>query len=163
MAASLSTILQSDPPSHYQELDTILARVALDCQALYAAFDAILPSGRTPSISGIKFTLQHAHNAVNGFSTLAAQLSKPLKKRSLPDLELRHSKLIMVIGFFDDKKKASDRSVAAAAGAALISLQSLPAKLTPIIRSITNSIKVSTFYTRRLDALTHHINVAERG
>lgn len=146
LSPTLFTLLQADPPSTYAEMGLILQRIQSDCQALYAAFatQGKVPADKLPSLGAV-FGIQQAHQVAKSFDALVPHLGRGAKKMALPLLEERQRKIVTSIGYYEATKSKHDRQVFAALGGAVIALRVIPAKLTPVIRSITNSIKVSSF------------------
>ena len=150
LASRISVTLQAqiaaDPPSSWNEVSTVLDRIQADCQGLYGAFgqQGKIPADKLPSVpSDGTFTIRQAQQASANFDALARMMGKATAKEVLPALEERRRKILTAVGYFEVVKGKHDRQVYAAIGGALVALRAIPAKITPVIRSITNSIKVS--------------------
>ncbi|GAA5886029.1 hypothetical protein JCM5296_007067 [Sporobolomyces johnsonii] len=146
LTQSLHALLASDLPSSLVELQPILVRLRADCAALYATFTQAgkVPPTKMPSIPEPEsFTLQHAQQVASSFNALVQLIGvKPAAKKTvLPQLEERLRKVTSGIGYFEATRGKHERQVFAALGGAVIALQAIPAKITPLIRSVTNSIK----------------------
>lgn len=90
-------------------------------------------------------TIAQAQLAIDSFDSLVGMMVKSTKKAGLPILEERKRKLITALGYYASLKDGHDRQVYAGVAGAIVSLRIIPAKVSPIIRSITNSIKVRSF------------------
>ncbi|GAA5949726.1 hypothetical protein JCM21900_003274 [Sporobolomyces salmonicolor] len=146
LTRSLHTLLASDLPSSLVELQPILVRLRSDCAALYATFTQAgkVPPAKMPTIPEPEsFTLQNAQQVGSSFNALVQLMGvKPAAKKTvLPQLEERLRKVTAGIGYFEATRGKHERQVFAAFGGAVIALQAIPAKITPLIRSVTNSIK----------------------
>lgn len=143
LVPQLHTLLAADAPASYLEMDPILSRVRTDSAALYAAFgtQGKVSAAKLPAVPDV-FGLQQAHTVVNSFASLVPLMTVKSKKAILPALEERQRKVQNGIAYFEGVKAKHDRQVYAALGGAVIALQAIPAKITPLIRSVTNSIKV---------------------
>ena len=139
----LHNLLAADPPEAYQETTPILQRVRSDCTAFYACFTSQgkVPADRLPSIPE-PFGRNQADLVTRSYEALMAIVPAKAKKVALPQLEERHKQLLASVAYHDSAKSRYDRQVFAAIGSAVIALKSIPAKITPLIRSVTNSIKV---------------------
>lgn len=115
-----------------------------DCQALYSALlqQGKVPASKIPPLPSVLFDVTHAIQAVSVFRSLLPFLGKGLRKTVLPALELREKNILISVGYFGSMKATHDRQVFAAIGAAVVALRTIPPKITPLIRSLTNSIKV---------------------
>lgn len=140
----LHEMLAADAPASYAETDPILARLRSDCATFYSAFGSIgkVPSAKLPSVPDV-FGIQQAQLVANSFNALAALVPQKSRKTAMPQLEERLRKLQSGIGYFEGVKSKHDRQVFAAVAGACIALQAIPAKITPLLRSITTSIKAS--------------------
>lgn len=145
LAQQLQAKLQAKPASTYIETNSILSRIKLDCQSLHNALSSLLPKDTAlppiPAPSTFEFADAEALSA--RFPNLVKRLTKPAQKKSLLPLEVLHSKLERALGYYRVMKENHDRQVFAAIGGAVISLRAIPTKLSPLIKSITASIKVS--------------------
>ncbi|BGP14619.1 TATA-binding protein-associated factor mot1 [Rhodosporidiobolus nylandii] len=142
LVPQLHAILAADAPASYAEMDAILSRLRTDCIAFYAAFGSQgkVPSPKLPSVPDA-FGIQQAHLVANSFQALVPLMTCKSKKAVLPGLEERQRKIETGVSYFEGVKAKHDRQVYAAIGGAVIALGAIPAKITPLIRSITNSIK----------------------
>lgn len=135
----------------YDEMGLVIQKIQADCQALYTA---IASQGKlSPSLIPIlptTFRIEHAQQVVEAFPRLLAKFDDALRKRHHTTLETRLRKLTTAIGYYETTKSNRDRQVSAALGGGVIALGVLPQKLTPLIQSITNSLKVSLELSRFL-------------
>lgn len=124
-------------------MGSILERLQTDCKALYASFgqQGKVPADKLPSVASV-FPFQIAQQVAGSFNALVPLMGKGVRKNVLPALEERQRKIVSAIGYYEATKSKHDRQVFAALGGAVVALRVIPAKLTPVIRSITNSIKV---------------------
>jgi TATA-binding protein-associated factor len=148
----LQNAIASDLPANVVELQPILHRLRADCVALYATFSqqGKVSSAKLPSIpESPSFTFSSAQQVEASYSALLLHLSlKPAAKKTvLPQLEERYRKVESGIAYLETTKTKHERMVFAALGSALIALKTIPAKMTPLIRSVTNSIKVGPFFS----------------
>lgn len=123
----------------------VLQRIRLDCHAFLAALESAgkFPAGKVPSIpKDSSFSIIQAQQAITSFDRIAPFLTSKGKQTALPMLEERKRKIVISIGYFELTKVKYDRQVFAAMGGAVVALGIIPAKVTPIIRSLTTSIKV---------------------
>ena len=142
LVPTLHVLLAAEAPASYSEMTQIQERVKADCVALYGAFasQGKIPADQMPSIPPA-FSITTAHNVVTSFDALAGLIPKPAKAKALPALTERRNKLLGAIGYYDATKAKHDRQVYAALGGAVVALGAIPTKITPVIRSITASIK----------------------
>ncbi|KPV76382.1 uncharacterized protein RHOBADRAFT_52398 [Rhodotorula graminis WP1] len=142
IAIQLHALLAAEAPASYAEMDPVLARLRADSTAFYAAFgtQGKVPADKVPSVPDA-FGLAQAQLVAGSFSALVPLMQAKSKKAVLPGLEERQRKVLGGIAYFERVKAKHDRQVFAALGGAVIALQSIPAKITPLIRSVTNSIK----------------------
>lgn len=129
-------------------MNLIIQRVLIDCQALYTVLGSNGAQGLP--VLGANFTVTQATQIVANFSVLVSRIKGGSKSAALPALEERKRKIEIAMGYYEATKARHDRQVFAAMGGALIALRAIPAKLTPLIRCITNSIKVSTRFSDRI-------------
>lgn len=125
-------------------MGSILERLQGDCKALYTAFgqQGKVPADKLPTVpSPASFSIQQAQQAATSFPVLQSLMGKGVRKTVLPALEERQRKIVTAIGYYEATKAKHDRQVFAALGSAVVAMRAIPAKLTPVIRSITNSIK----------------------
>ncbi|GAA5967385.1 hypothetical protein JCM11641_000529 [Rhodosporidiobolus odoratus] len=142
LVPQLHALLADNQPTSYTEVKAILSRIREDCVALYAAFSkqGKVPAGKVPALPD-SFGIQQALLVASSFSPLLDLVPARSKKTAMPILEEQLRKLQGGIAYFEGAKAKHDRQVYAALGGAVIALGDVPAKITPLIRSITNSIK----------------------
>ncbi|KAL8276295.1 hypothetical protein RQP46_011323 [Phenoliferia psychrophenolica] len=142
LSQTLAKHLQSEPPATYAEMALVLQRIQLDCQALYTLFakQGKVPAAKMPIVPAV-FGIQQARQVAASYDALIALTSPTARKVILPTLEEQHRKVVTAAGYYEATKARHDRQVYAALGGAVIALRVIPAKLTPVIRSITSSIK----------------------
>lgn len=125
-------------------MSTVLERIRADCQALYAIFSTQgkVSSDKMPSLPA-SFGIEQAQQIVNSFNALVQMMGKGARKTTvLPILEERRRKIEAAIGYYGAVKSKHDRQVFASLGGAVVALRAIPVKISALIRSITNSIKV---------------------
>lgn len=144
LSQKLLLMIAGEPSPTYSELSIALQRIQVDCHALYSAFESQgkVPSSKVPQLSAGSFSSIQANQAISGFEALIPLMGKGTNKTVLPALEERKKKLVVAMSYHDATKATHDRQVFAALGGAVVALRVIPAKVTPIIRSITTSIKV---------------------
>ena len=124
----------------------VLQRIQLDCQALYTLFhkQGKVPQAKLPVVPALaSFGILQARTIANSFDELVKLVTSPAaRKTALPVLEEQHRKIVLAAGYYEASKARHDRMVYAALGGAVVALRVIPVKLTPVIRSITSSIKV---------------------
>jgi TATA-binding protein-associated factor len=157
LAKTLVTMVESPAPAAYTETDLLFDRLFSECLGLYQVFQqqGKVPAATIPTLNREGFTLARAQQAVKAdFEALVPHIGRGLKKSALPVLEERRRKVIADIGLLQESKERQDVQLMAAAGAAVIVLGAIPAKLNPLIRSIMNSIKVRLLFP--LFCALHH-------
>ena len=158
LADELSTAtlvwLQEDPPAAYHEMAFSLARIHGECYNLLQSFstDCKLPFPAIPSlgseidITGEKegcFTIEIGKKAVGPmFDVLKGMLGRT-KKRELGVISDKRLKVVSSIDHYLEVKVQHDIRVSAACAAAFVAFKSTPDKVSPIVKGIMNSIKVS--------------------
>ncbi|CAJ0832129.1 8775_t:CDS:10 [Entrophospora sp. SA101] len=172
-ASNISTfmisILESDAPTFYSELTTILRRIRGECQALLNTFVTVgkvnssnipaLPTcvlgeivvASQPENSTPLFNIQMATEiATTTYDNLSLQIldrnhrspqAQQQQEECQTQLQDRHRRVLNSISSYESTKLKNDTIVYAAIASAVVALQALPPKLNPIIRSIMNSIK----------------------
>ncbi|KAF9923701.1 TATA-binding protein-associated factor mot1 [Linnemannia zychae] len=156
MSASmaLTECLFSEPPLSYLESNTVLKGIRAEIQAMLNAFvtDGKLPQANIPALTqvaatgdgndGSSFTSDYArHFAAVVAPDLMNQIGARWRKTAIPLLTGRQERVIASIGYFESIKEKADLYVAAAVGAAVINLGTLPAKLNPVINSVMKSVR----------------------
>lgn len=158
LADELSTAalvwLQEDPPAAYHEMAFSLARIHGECYNLLQSFstDCKLPFTAIPSlgseidITGEKegcFTIEVGKKAIGPmFDKLKGMLGRT-KKRELGAISDKRLKVVSSIDHYLEVKVQHDIRVSAACAAAFVAFKSTPEKVSPIVKGIMNSIKVS--------------------
>lgn len=146
--------LQGDPPAAYHEMAFTLARIHSECFNLLQSFsyDCKIPAAAIPQlgteidVTGTKpgcFTIETAQAAVGSmFDKLKESLGRT-KKRELAVIKDKRLKVVSSIERYIEVKAQYDVRVAAAFAAAFVAFRSTPDKVSPIVKGIMNSIKVS--------------------
>ena len=146
--------LQVDPPAAYHEMAFTLARIHGECFNLLQSFsyDCKIPAAAIPQlgteidVTGTKtgcFTIETAQAAVGSmFDKLKESLGRT-KKRELAVIKDKRLKVVSSIERYIEVKAQYDVRVAAAFAAAFVAFRSTPDKVSPIVKGIMNSIKVS--------------------
>ncbi|KAI5477115.1 hypothetical protein MNV49_006843 [Pseudohyphozyma bogoriensis] len=143
----LTATLAKEAPASYAEMSVVLVRIQVDCQALYSIFgtQGKVPSSKLPTVAPVEsFGIVHARQVVASFDALVPLMAKAAKPKILPLVEEQHRKISAAVGYYEGMKGKYDRQVFAAVAGAVIALRIIPAKLTPLIRCITTSLKAST-------------------
>ncbi|RHZ83144.1 hypothetical protein Glove_99g122 [Diversispora epigaea] len=161
LSNAMISILESNPPSFYSELVSILRRIRGECQAMLNTFVSVgkvnsniippLPShvlgeiiqtDNSTSLFGIETAAEFSTDV---FNNLLSHVSVKNRRSSNDDvqsqLQDRQRRVVSSIGFYEASKQKNDTIVFAAIAGAVVALRVLPSKLNPIIRSIMNSIK----------------------
>ena len=155
MGKLLLEALQADLPSAYHEMSILLSRIYTDCQGLLNGFtvEAKVAPAKIPVLDNkidTTGTLEghfHIETAKHASGPLFDQLKAGLgktKKREVAKLEESRRKVLATIEQYATVKEQHDTRVAAAIAAASIALQVVPPKLTPLIRSVMNGVKVKS-------------------
>ncbi|CAG8635853.1 9967_t:CDS:2, partial [Paraglomus occultum] len=155
LSNALVVMLESDPPSFYHELVSILRRIRGECQALLNTFisEGRVSSQNIPplptSVLGEQtiadasvFSIEMAKQlTTETFDTLTSYVPPAIHSAVLPQLQDRKRRVLSSIAYYQSTKQKTDINVNAACAGAVVSLRVLPPKLNPIIRSIMSSIK----------------------
>jgi TATA-binding protein-associated factor len=158
LAGEVTTILlgyfEQPRPATYSEMTALLKRIQSDCQALMTAFntEGKVSKDRIPTLpttidslgsSSTSFSLATAQTVISShFDALSKLLSKHASKNLLPSLKDRQMRIMMSVGKYGVMKERYDTQVMAGIGGALVALQTLPAKIGPVVKAIMDSIKV---------------------
>ena len=147
LISTLHNLIASGLPSNILELQPIINRLRADCVALHTAFSqqGKVPPAKLPTIpDSSEFTFSSAQQVEASYSALLPHVNlKPTAKKTvLPQIEERYRTIENGIAYFETTKTKHERMVLAALGGAVIAMKAIPAKMTPLIRSVTNSIKV---------------------
>ena len=177
LAAELATKtlawLQAEPPASYHEMAFTLARIHGECYNLLQSFayDCKLPQAAIPAlgteidVTGTRegcFTIDTAQAAVGAmFDRLKESLGRT-KKREVAIIKDKRLKVVSSIDRYIEVKAQYDVRVAAAFAAAFVAFRGTPDKVSPIVKGIMNSIKVSTTPFRPLPR-AYARPLAERG
>lgn len=141
-------------PATYSEMNSLLKRIQIDCQGLMTAFntEGKISKDRIPTLptivdslgsSAASFSLTTAQTVISShFDALSNLLSKHASKNVLPNLKDRQMRIMMSVGKYGAMKERYDTQVMAGIGGALVALQTLPAKIGPVVKAIMDSIKV---------------------
>lgn len=146
--------LQADPPAAYHEMALTLARIHGECLNLLQSFayDCKLPQAAIPllgtdiDVTGTKpgcFTIDTAHAAIGDMFTKLKDSLGRTKKRELAIIKEKRLKVVSSIERYIEVKAQYDVRVSAAFAAAFVAFKSTPDKVSPIVKGIMNSIKVS--------------------
>jgi TATA-binding protein-associated factor len=166
--------------SFYFELVHVLKRIRGECQNLVNAFhtEAKVPIELIPTLptlvpgealpeQGPLFTIETATTIVREtFEELMAKIPRGKGRAALiTALEERQRRVISSIGYFEELKLKIEINVYASTAGAVVELGVLPAKLTPVINSVMNSIKLEEnleLQQRSARTLTDLISLCER-
>ncbi|SGY46516.1 BQ5605_C001g00442 [Microbotryum silenes-dioicae] len=143
LVPTLHSAVAADPPESYSELDSILVQINSDCLALYAAFSAQgkVTKDKIPQVPK-PFRIVHARQIDSSYQPLVGFVSKGAARTALPQLEEKHGKIKSGISQWEAGKASRDRQVSAAIAGAIVALRVIPAKLTPLVRSLNNAVKL---------------------
>lgn len=146
------SFLSSDPPVCYHETIHLLHQL---CNVSNGIVDSFLQDSKLSATNpGLPrtvstacepgtFTLAQARIAVEWLENLHSLFAKPKRKKDTVRIEDSKRSIREYIHIFEETKAAQDIQVFAAFAAAAISLKVMPPKLTPLIKSVMNSLKVS--------------------
>jgi len=158
LADELSTAalvwLQEDPPAAYHEMAFSLARIHGECYNLLQSFstDCKLPFTAIPSlgseidITGERegcFTIEVGKRAVGPMFDKLKDMLGRTKKRELGIISDKKLKVVSSIDHYLEVKVQHDIRVSAACAAVFVAFKSTPDKVSPIVKGVMNSIKVS--------------------
>ena len=158
LADELSTAalvwLQEDPPAAYHEMAFSLARIHGECYNLLQSFstDCKLPFTTIPSlgseidITGEKegcFTIEVGKKAVGPMFDRLKDMLGRTKKRELGIISDKRLKVVSSIDHYLEVKVQHDIRISAACAAVFVAFKSTPDKVSPIVKGVMNSIKVS--------------------
>ena len=158
LADELSTAalvwLQEDPPAAYHEMAFSLARIHGECYNLLQSFstDCKLPFTAIPSlgseidITGERegcFTIEVGKRAVGPMFDKLKDMLGRTKKRELGIISDKRLKVVSSIDHYLEVKVQHDIRVSAACAAVFVAFKSTPDKVSPIVKGVMNSIKVS--------------------
>ena len=155
LSEQLTNILVTDVPATYSEMALVLTQIRSECQIVYSSFindgkvsKDIIPSipsevDPTGSIEGA-FSLSIAELLVGSQYEEIVRNVSSRKKNMIQMIDDRRKKVQSTILFYKTRKDRYDTQVYSAIAAAVVALKALPQKLNPVIRSIMNSVKVSS-------------------
>ena len=158
LADELSTAalvwLQEEPPAAYHEMAFSLARIHGECYNLLQSFstDCKLPFTAIPSlgseidITGERegcFTIEVGKRAVGPMFDKLKDMLGRTKKRELGIISDKRLKVVSSIDHYLEVKVQHDIRVSAACAAVFVAFKSTPDKVSPIVKGVMNSIKVS--------------------
>ncbi|CEH18076.1 snf2 chromatin remodeling protein [Ceraceosorus bombacis] len=159
VAQDISSILldqvAAPPPPTYGEMSVMLQRIQLECQGLFntAAREVKVPKASVPELPSTvdplgtnakAFTVELARYVVStGLQELieSGAASSKAKKVALEGLQERVRKLVTSLGRYQATKEQQDCQVFAGCATALVALETVPAKLNPLIKSLMNAVK----------------------
>ncbi|KAM0788287.1 hypothetical protein ACM66B_001433 [Microbotryomycetes sp. NB124-2] len=148
IAHEVQSQLATESPSFWRELDFSFRHIQRLCSDLYTALSkqGKVPEGKMPELpAGQIFTLRQAAQVVANYQALQPFIGKGVKKEVIESFEARKRVIDSAVAVCTAQKERWDLQTSAALGAAAVALQSIPAKITPIIRSITNSLKAEAY------------------
>lgn len=146
----LETIIV-ESPSCYHETFPLLLQL---CKTSNLYIDTFLQDSklnttdpgipRNPSTTGdaSSFTIASARLAIEWLDGLHNLFTKPKKKKDGTRIDDAKKSIRELIFTFEERKNTQDMRVSAALASTAISLKNMPPKLTPLIKGITNSLKV---------------------
>ncbi|KAH8924423.1 hypothetical protein BT69DRAFT_1241102 [Atractiella rhizophila] len=151
MSTLLLSLIESEGPNSYLELYGLLRQIRTYCQGLYDGFvHSKVPQAKIPDLppfpdgisSGPVFSISSAEDVVERiFDALVPLMGRGMKTRSLPPLKERQSRIRELIRLWQTSKTRIDRQTYASIAGGIIALAALPPKLTPLIKTLTTSIK----------------------
>ncbi|KAG0273471.1 TATA-binding protein-associated factor mot1 [Linnemannia exigua] len=146
--------MSSTVVADYLESITVLKGIRAEIQAMLNAFvtDGKLPQASIPALAqvastgddgdGSSFTSDYARQFAAAVAPdLMNQIGARTRKTAVPLLSARLERVVASIGYFESIKEKADLYVAAAVGAAVINLGTLPGKLNPVINSVMKSVR----------------------
>lgn len=159
LGQTMLAFLDGQTPEFYHEMAYNLTRLLQDCTSLLAGFATeckisitkVPQLGKTIDITGKgedpeAFTIETARLAVGEhFARLKASLGRT-KKKEVAILEDRRRNIVAAIAQYESTKNRHDIRVSAAFAAAVVALRAQMPKLTPIIKSLTAGVRVSSKY-----------------
>ncbi|KAK4058278.1 TATA-binding protein-associated factor mot1 [Microbotryomycetes sp. JL221] len=148
LVQEIHTQLASEAPAFWLEMQPSFQHVQKLCTGLYTALSkqGQVPDSRMPEMpAGQNFTLRQATQVAANYQALQPYLGKGIKVETIESLEGRKRVLDSTIAVCARQKERHDMQTSAALGAAVIALQAIPVKITPVIRSITNSVKTESY------------------
>lgn len=157
LGQTMLTFLESPAPEFYHEMALSLTRLMHDCTALLNSFSTdckivyskIPRLGNSIDITGHgdseAFTLAKARLAVGEhFTKLKSSLGRT-KKREVALLGEKRKSIVAAIDQYEQTKTRHDVRIFAAFAASVVALRVQLTKLTPIIKSLTAGVRVSTY------------------
>jgi TATA-binding protein-associated factor len=147
-------LITAEPPICYHETYPLLNQL---CNVANVHADTFMNDPKlNPPAAGIPravsmgnpgfFTIASAKASLEWFDGLHNLFQKPKKKRDVARIDDAKKAIRELIYTFEERKSLQDLRVYAALAGAAISLKNMPPKLTPLIKGITNSLKVSRSY-----------------
>ncbi|ORX49409.1 hypothetical protein DM01DRAFT_355501 [Hesseltinella vesiculosa] len=146
-----------DEAAFYFEFVQLLRRIRGECLALLNGFSEAgvpnIPSlpahvigDAPPDYSGDLFTIDTASWLVSDayeplLGHIPANLAKKARATLQQSLDERHRRVVASIGYYGDLKEKAELHVYAATAGAVVSLGTLPKTLSPLVRSVMNSLK----------------------
>lgn len=140
-----SSPLFTGPNASYAELDMYLSGTKKDSEGLFATFASLgkVPADQIPKLPATDFTIDSALKVVNqDYLSLVPLLGRVSKKAAMASLEDRRRKLQHVISIYERDKIMFDTQLDATVASAVVALREIPGKISPLIKGLTNSIKV---------------------
>jgi TATA-binding protein-associated factor len=145
--------LQGKPPLGYHELTPVLVRIHAESTSLLQSFSTQckLPSSAIPhlgsdvDVSGMNpgaFTVDTAQQAIGiHYHRLRDSLGRT-KKKELAAIHERRDKIDISIKRYHEMKAQYDNRVSASFAGAFVAFESVPDKVSPVVKGIMNGIKV---------------------
>jgi TATA-binding protein-associated factor len=146
--------IATDPPTCYHETFSLLHQC---CNVANVHADIFMndpklnaPAAGIPRAVSLLdpgfFTIDSAKASIEWFDGLHNLFQKPKKKKDTARVEDAKKAVRELMYTFEERKSLQDLRVYAALAAAAVSLKNMPSKLTPLIKGVTNSLKVSESY-----------------
>lgn len=140
----LQALASQDSLPPFQESTAVLGRVHTDCLALHKVLTAKSKAAKesvTPVAALSAFNTTQAAQLAATASKVLDSLPAKSRTAAAPAIEEQRRRVLSACKYHDDGKARWDRQVAAAVAGAVVATVSVPPKITPVVRSLTTSLK----------------------
>lgn len=146
VAPLITNALQSEPAAAYSETSGLLAHIYTLCTQFVTLLKTKgkVPPAQLPRVVPYDqgFTLARANQVIGEeYAHLLASMKEKTRNSARPALDELQGKIQAAVARAGGLKESEDIRVFASLAGAAVALHALPAKLNPVIRSLTNSIK----------------------
>lgn len=151
----MQAIVEGDRPGHYRELVNHMKLLRSQCQQLNNLFRDLgkVSAGKIPTLAAIvqgdpdagptAFSVKDAEKCVGeDFEKLMKYMAPGIRMIATPQLNEAREHILEIIADLNATKEARDTRVKAGAAAAMVAMKQLPKKVSALIKSIMDSIKV---------------------